>query len=241
MIGAEAELSDPYDRDVSGNTVIDSDLEHNLEILREGAESSLKPLIEIGHIALVRQILHRRLSAFAVCAGHYHDSFSFGDPGFDDDERIIFYQLPCLFIIFGDVIPLISRKEVLIADGCGRTGGEAIPYRSVANPLLNPIAAQQDGVMILEVFDDQPAALLEREIFTYLIEKPREPIESDGLTKTSVLVIGEHKLWRGQVIDHESLTAERIAHDLGLFEGQIDAHFGQRGRVGRMPEPVDGR
>src|SRR5262245_8091262 len=95
--------------------------------------------------------------------------------------------------------------------------------------------------MILEVFVDQPAALLEREIFTNLIEKPREPIESDGLTQTSVLVIGEHKLWRGQVIDDKSLTAERIAHDPGLFEGQIDAHFGQRSRVGRMPEPVDGR
>src|SRR6266542_1179030 len=76
--------------------------------------------------------------------------------------------------------------------------------------------------MILEVFGDQAAALHEREIFTHLVEKPREPIESDGLTQTSVLVIGEHKLWRGQVIDDKSLTTERIAHDPGLFEAQIE-------------------
>src|SRR5262249_34077302 len=175
----------------------------------------------------------RRLSALAACAGNYHDRFSFGNSGFDDDERIIFYQLPGLLIIFGNVFPLISRKKVLITDGCGGTGGEAFPYGSVANPLLNPIAAQQDGVMILEVFGNQPAALLEHEIFTQLIEKPRKSIESDGLTQTSVLVIGKHKSWRGQAIDHESLTAERIAHDLGLFDAQIDAHFGQRNRVGR--------
>src|SRR5262245_1999276 len=190
MIGAEAEFSDPYDRDFSRNAVIDRDLEQNLEVLREGAKNPMKPLIEIGHIVFVRQILQRRLSALAACAGHYHDSFSFGNPGFDDDESIIFYQLPGLFIIFGDVFPFISRKKVLIADGCGGTGGEAFPYGSVANPLLNPVAAQQDCVMILEVFGDQRAALLEDEIFTQLIEKPRESIESDGLTQTSVLVIG---------------------------------------------------
>src|SRR5215510_12305640 len=239
MIGVEVEFSDPYDRDVSGNAVIDRDFEQNLEVLREGAQSPLKPLIEISQIVFVSQILHRPLSALAACSGHYHDHFSFGNPGFDDDERIIFYQLSGLCIIFGDVFPLISRKKVLIADGCGGTGGEAFPYRSVANPLLNPIAAQQDGVMILEVFGDQLAALLEREIFTHLVEKPCEPIESDGLAQTSVLVIGEHKLWRRQVIDDKSLTAERIAHDIGLLEGQIDAHFGQRSRVGRMPKPVD--
>ena len=54
MIGAEAEFSDSYDRDVGGNTVIDRDLEQNLEVLRERAESSMKPLIEIGQIILVR-------------------------------------------------------------------------------------------------------------------------------------------------------------------------------------------
>src|SRR5262245_38717820 len=154
MIGAVAEFSGSYNRDIGGNTVVDGNLEQHMKVPREGAENPLKPLIEIGHIVLVRQILRRRLSSLAACAGHYHDRFSFSNPGFDDDERIIFYQLPGLCIIFGDVFPLISRKKVLIADGCGGTGGEAFPYRSVANPLLNPIAAQQDGVMILEVFGD---------------------------------------------------------------------------------------
>src|SRR5262245_51151812 len=141
MIGADAEFSDPNDRDVSRNAVIDRDLEQNLEVLREEAKSPMKPCIEIRHRLLVRQILQSRLSALAACAGHYHDRFSFGNPGFDDDERVILYQLPGLFIIFGDVFPFISRKKVLIADGCGGTGGEAFPYGSVANPLLNPIAA----------------------------------------------------------------------------------------------------
>src|SRR5215813_2582050 len=239
MIGAEAEFSDSYNRDIGGNTVIDRDLEQHMKVLREGAENPMKHLIEIGHIVLIRQILHCRLSSFASCAGHYHDRFSFGNSRFDGDKGIVFYQLPCLFIILGDEFPLISRKKVLIDNGGGGTANKPTSYRGIALPFFNPTAPQQDGVMIVQVFGDQPAALLERKIITQLIEKPREPIESDGLTQTGVLVIGKHKLWRRQVIDDKSLAVERISHNLGLFESQIDAHSGQRRRIGRVREPVD--
>src|SRR5215831_141998 len=112
MIGVEMEFSDSYNRDLSGNTVVNRDLEQNLEVLRKGAKGLMKPFIEIGQIVLVRQILHRPLSALAACAGHYHDRFSFGNSGFDGDDGIVFYQLPGHFIIFSDVLPLISRKKV---------------------------------------------------------------------------------------------------------------------------------
>src|SRR5262249_38446224 len=151
MIGVEMEFSDSYNRDLGGNTVVNRDLEQNLEVLRKGAEGLIKPFIEIGHIVLVRQILHRPLSALAACAGHYHDCFSSGNDGFDGHYGIGFYQRPRLLFIFGDVLPLISRKKVLSADGRGGTGGKAFPYRGVAQPFFNPTAAKQYCVMILEV------------------------------------------------------------------------------------------
>src|SRR5215468_12415329 len=119
MASLEMQFSEPYNRDVGGNTIIDRYLEQNLEVFREGAEKVMKFLIEIGQIVLVSQILYGRLRAFAARASQYHDRFPFGNAGLDGDEGIVFYQFPGLLIIFGDEFPFIPSNKVLVADRRG--------------------------------------------------------------------------------------------------------------------------